>query len=206
VTDGDADRIGAVDSAGEFVSPHRILSLVARHLVEDKGMTGKIVKTLSTSVIVDRLAERLGLEVVTTPVGFKWIYEEMVAGGVLLGGEESGGIGIPSHVRERDGLLMALMLAEMMAQRSMGLGELVDDLFALTGPMEYGRVDLKLTPAVMEDFRAHARVDPTTRRPLSADRRTGSIKFLLGDVHGCCCGQQDRTARAVYAGLRQRAS
>ena len=85
-------------------------------------------------MLVDRLARHLGVEVVTTPVGFKWIYEEMVKGGVLIGGEESGGIGIPSHVRERDGLLMALLLAEMMAQRGQGLGELVDDLIAITGP------------------------------------------------------------------------
>jgi alpha-D-glucose phosphate-specific phosphoglucomutase len=152
ITDGDADRIGAADRTGTFVNPHRIIALVARHLFEDKGERGKIVKTLSTSVLIDRLANRLGLEVVTTPVGFKWIYEEMVKGGVMIGGEESGGIGIPSHVRERDGLLMALMLAEMMAQKGRGLGELVDDLLALTGPMEYGRVDLKLDPVVKDTF------------------------------------------------------
>jgi len=152
ITDGDADRIGAADRMGNFVNPHRIIALVARHLFEDKGERGKIVKTLSTSVLVDRLANRLGVEVVTTPIGFKWIYEEMVKGGVMIGGEESGGIGIPSHVRERDGLLMALMLAEMMASKQRGLGELVDDLLELTGPMEYGRVDLRLDPAVKDAF------------------------------------------------------
>ena len=122
VTDGDADRIGAVDRDGNFVSPHRIIGLVAQHLVEDKGQTGRIVKTLSTSVLVDRLARHLGVEVTTTAIGFKWIYNEMLAGDVLIGGEESGGIGIPTHVRERDGLLMSLMLAEMMGQRGKGLG------------------------------------------------------------------------------------
>ncbi|MDP2182329.1 MAG: phosphoglucomutase/phosphomannomutase family protein [Actinomycetota bacterium] len=152
ITDGDADRIGAADAYGNFVNPHRIICLVARHLVEDKGMRGRIVKTLSTSVLVDRLASHLGLQVVTTPVGFKWIYEEMVKGDVLIGGEESGGIGIPSHVRERDGLLMALMLAEMMGQRGKGLAELVEELFEVTGPMEYMRADLRLDPAVMEVF------------------------------------------------------
>ena len=95
ITDGDADRIGAADRTGAFVNPHRIIALVTRHLVEDRGMTGRVVKTLSTSVLVDRLCTQLGLEVTTTPVGFKWIYEEMVKGGVLIGGEESGGIGIP---------------------------------------------------------------------------------------------------------------
>ncbi len=184
VTDGDADRIGAIDAHGEFVNPHRIIALVTRHLVEDKGLTGKVVKTLSTSVIVDRLAARLGLDVVTTPVGFKWIYEEMVKGGVLIGGEESGGIGIPSHVRERDGLLMAMLLAEMMAQRGAGLGELVEDLFALTGPMEYGRVDLRLTPEAKEAFvatwpgLAPAQVGGVEVREIV---RADGIKFLLAD-------------------------
>ena len=184
ITDGDADRIGAADSHGEFVNPHRIIALVARHLFEDKGQRGKIVKTLSTSVLVDRLAQRLGLQVVTTPIGFKWIYEEMVKGGVMIGGEESGGIGIPSHVRERDGLLMALMLAEMMAQKSKGLGELVDDLLALTGPMEYRRVDLKLDPAVKEAFvAAIPSLAPTEVGGLAVREivRADGLKLLLPD-------------------------
>ena len=184
ITDGDADRIGALDASGAFVSPHRIIALVAWHLVEDKGLTGRIVKTLSTSVVVDRLALRLGLETVTTPVGFKWIYEEMVKGGVLLGGEESGGIGIPSHVRERDGLLMALLLVEMMAQRGRGLGELVEDLFALTGPMQYGRLDLRLDPAVMEDFVARMPgLSPAELAGLGVREviRVDGVKFLLPD-------------------------
>ncbi len=184
ITDGDADRIGAADRDGAFVNPHRIIALVARHLVEDRGMSGRIVKTLSTSVLVDRIAARLGLEVTTTPVGFKWIYEEMVKGDVLIGGEESGGIGMPSHVRERDGLLMALLLAEMMGQRKMGLGELVADLLDLTGPMEYGRVDLTLEPAVKDAFAA-AMPDlaPAVMAGLEVREivRVDGIKFLLPD-------------------------
>jgi phosphomannomutase len=184
ITDGDADRIGAADRQGNFVNPHRILGLVARHLIEDKGMSGKVVKTLSTSVLIDRLGERLGFQVVTTPVGFKWIYEEMVAGGVLVGGEESGGIGIPTHVRERDGLLMALLLAEMMAQRGKGLGELVADLFELTGPLEYNRVDLKLEPKVMDAFRAAMpKLAPAALAGLEVREilRIDGVKFLMPD-------------------------
>lgn len=183
-TDGDADRIGAADRNGAFVNPHRIIALVARHLFEDKGQTGRIVKTLSTSVIVDRLAARLGLEVTTTAVGFKWIYEEMVAGDVLIGGEESGGIGIPSHVRERDGLLMALLLSEMMAQRGVGLDQLVDDLFAVTGPMEYSRVDLRLTPDVKDAFLTAApTLSPSEVAGLAVHDivRADGVKFLLDD-------------------------
>ncbi len=184
ITDGDADRIGACDTHGEFVNPHRIICLVARHLSEDKGKTGRIVKTLSTSVLVDRLARHLGVEVTTTPVGFKWIYEEMVKGDVMIGGEESGGIGIPSHVRERDGLLMALLLAEMMAQKGKGLGELVEDLLAVTGPMEYTRADLKLTPEVKDAFLAAIpNMAPTQIAGFDVHDivRADGIKFLLPD-------------------------
>lgn len=184
ITDGDADRIGAADREGTFVNPHQIIGLVARHLIEDKGMSGRVVKTLSTSVLIDRLGQRLGFDVVTTPVGFKWIYEEMVAGGVLVGGEESGGIGVPSHVRERDGLLMALLLAEMMAQRGKGLGELVSDMFAITGPLEYGRVDLRLDIPMMDAFRAAMpTLAPSSLGGLEVREilRADGVKFLLPD-------------------------
>lgn len=184
ITDGDADRVGAADRHGAFVDPHRIICLVARHLAEDKGMSGRIVKTLSTSVLVDRVGAYLGLEVVTTPVGFKWIYEEMVRGDVLIGGEESGGIGIPGHVRERDGLLMSLMLAEMMAQHGRGLGELVEDLFAITGPMEYGRADLRVEPAVKDAFvERMSSLAPADVAGLAVGEilRGDGIKFLLPD-------------------------
>ena len=183
-TDGDADRIGACDSTGAFVNPQRIFSLVVRHLVEDRKMTGAVVKTLSTSVLVDRIAQRLGLEVRTTPIGFKLIYEEMLKGGVLIGGEESGGIGIPAHLMERDGLAMALLLTEMMAKGRKGLGELVEDLFALTGPMEYSRIDLRLEPDVMDAFVAAApTMDPKAVAGLEVRDivRIDGVKFMLPD-------------------------
>lgn len=184
VTDGDADRIGACDKHGAFVNPHRILALVIRHLVEDRGMKGSVVKTLSTSVIVDRLCAHLGLDVVTTPVGFKFIYEKMLEGDVLVGGEESGGIGIPFHVKERDGLAMALLLAEMMAQRGLSLDGLVEELFEITGPMEYRRVDLKLEPEVKDAFLTRvpelspARIADLEVRGIVRD---DGLKFLLPD-------------------------
>ena len=184
ITDGDADRIGAADTHGDFVNPHRIICLLARHLVENKGAKGRIVKTLSTSVLVDRLATHLGVEVTTTPVGFKWIYEEMLKGDVLIGGEESGGIGIPTHVRERDGLLMALLLTEMMAQSGKGLAELVQDLLAVTGPMEYLRSDLKLDQQTKDAFLAAIpQMEPTEVAGIAVRSitRADGIKFLLAD-------------------------
>jgi len=184
ITDGDADRIGAADRTGTFVNPHRIIGLVAWHLIKDRGLSGRIVKTLSTSVLVDRMAAALGATVTTTPIGFKWIYEEMLKGDVLLGGEESGGIGVPSHVRERDGLLMSLLLAEMMAQRGKGLGELVDEMLAITGPMEYGRIDLRLDPAVKDAFvGSWSTLAPAEIAgiPVHDIVRTDGVKFLLAD-------------------------
>lgn len=183
-TDGDADRIGAVDETGAFVNPHRIFSLVILHLAQDRGMSGAVVKTISTSVLIDRLCAHLGLECRTTPIGFKHIYEHMVEGGVLIGGEESGGIGIPEHVRERDGLAMALLLAEMMAQRGRTLAGLVEDLFAITGPREFNRLDLKLDPAVKDAFVAGipaATVTEIAGRPVLEAQTADGLKLLLPD-------------------------
>lgn len=184
VTDGDADRVGAMDEHGVFVNPHRIMCLLIRHLAEDKGLTGRIVKTISTSVLVDRLGVALGLPVTTTPVGFKWVYEQMLEGDVLIGGEESGGIGFPPHVRERDGLLMALFLVEMMARRGRTLGQLVGDLFEITGPMEYLRVDMKVDPETKASFlRRAATFEPREIAGLEVRGilRDDGLKFLLPD-------------------------
>jgi len=152
ITDGDADRIGATDSDGTFVSPHRILALIAAHLVEDKGLSGRVVRTMSGSNLIKRQCKRLGLELATTPVGFKWIYEEMLNGDVLIGGEESGGIGIPTHVRERDGLLMALLLIELMAQKRLSLKQLVDGMLEQLGNLDYQRRDLRISEEQKETF------------------------------------------------------
>jgi phosphomannomutase len=146
VTDGDADRIGAVDDMGTYVTSHRVLALLIGHLVEDRGQSGRVVRTQAGSNLLRRQCDRLGLTLITRPIGFKLIYEEMLKGDVLIGGEESGGIGIPSHVRERDGLLMALMLTELMAQKGKKLSELVDELLATLGALEYARRDLQLAP------------------------------------------------------------
>ncbi len=184
ITDGDADRIGGVDPAGNFVNPHRILALVISHLVEDKGQTGRVVRTVSGSNLIERQCERLGLPLVTTPVGFKWIYGEMVKGGVLVGGEESGGIGLPTHVCERDGLLMALILTEMMAQRQQRLDGLLDDMFAKIGRLEYARRDFKITPVQKDAFLTVVKEYSTRqligREVVEISRRDG-IKFTIAD-------------------------
>lgn len=187
INDGDADRIGAVDERGAFVNPHRIITLLVSHLAEDKGLSGRVVSTITASAMLARQCKRLGLELTSTPVGFKWIYAEMEKGDVMLGGEESGGIGIPGHVMERDGLLMALLLAETMAQRGMSLGQLIDDMFAKVGKLEFERRGLSITEEQMANFRAEvvAHYAPESicgKRVVAIDRRDGVKLSLEGDA------------------------
>ncbi|MEG0217144.1 MAG: phosphoglucosamine mutase [Raoultibacter sp.] len=183
INDGDADRIGAGDEHGNFVNPHRIITLLVAHLVEDKGLHGRVVSTITASALLARQCKRLGLELTSTPVGFKWIYAEMGKGDVMLGGEESGGIGIPSHVMERDGLLMALLLVETMAQRHMSLGQLVQDMCDTLGTLEFARRGLSITEEQMQHFRTEIVPNCSKqafcgKQVVAVDRRDG-VKFSL---------------------------
>lgn len=146
-TDGDADRVAALDAGGNFVDPHKIFALVFRHLVERRSLTGGVAKTFSVSKMIDHMAERYGVELVETPIGFKYIAELMLERDLLMGGEESGGIGIRPHLAERDGLLLSLLLAEIVALEGKPLAECVADLQKEFGPLHYRRVDLPLDPA-----------------------------------------------------------
>ena len=186
INDGDADRIGAGDSRGNFVNPHRIIALITQHMV-DRGETGKVVSTVTASALLERLCRKLGLEYISTPVGFKWIYGEMERGGVMVGGEESGGIGLPEHVKERDGLLMALLLTEMMAQTGKDLGTLVDEMLDELGRLEFTRRGLSVTDEQMDNFRTN--IIPTLApeevigiRVKDIDRRDGVKLLLDGDA------------------------
>lgn len=145
LTDGDADRAGAVDENGNFITTHEVFSLLVRHVVENKKWTGKILKSISTTMLIDRLGEKYGLPVVTTKVGFKYISPAMKEPGVLVGGEESGGFGFPIHIPERDGLLSGLLLLEYMAVTGKSLGQLVHELQEKFGPCRYRRMDLHLS-------------------------------------------------------------
>ncbi|MBZ5543350.1 MAG: phosphoglucomutase/phosphomannomutase family protein [Acidobacteriia bacterium] len=143
-TDGDGDRVGAIDRDGSFVDSHKIFSILLRHLVEDLGMRGEVVKTFSTTQMIDKLARKHQLPLHVTPIGFKYVCDLMLARDVLIGGEESGGIGIKGHLPERDGVLNSLYLAEVMAEKSRSLGDLIRELSQEFGPHEYGRVDLEI--------------------------------------------------------------
>uniref|UniRef100_UPI00257E9ABA phosphoglucomutase/phosphomannomutase family protein n=1 Tax=Oceanithermus sp. TaxID=2268145 RepID=UPI00257E9ABA len=151
VTDGDADRIGAVLAGGVYFNSHQIFAVLLRHL-HRKGLRGRVVKTFSVSQVVDRLAEKLGLEVVTTPVGFKYITDEFLKGDVLIGGEESGGIGVAGHIPERDGLLNALLLLESVVTSGRSLGEQFAEIEELVGLKHaFDRLDLKVASPEARD-------------------------------------------------------
>ena len=150
--DGDGDRVGAVNERGELVSAQKIIALILGGLVKLKGKHGRVVITTSGSTLVRREAAMLGCPVTETPIGFKWIYGEMLKGDVLLGAEESGGIGVADHLLERDGLYVALLLCELMAHTGKTLGQLVETLEDKVGCMEYGRRDLRIDGVSLQMF------------------------------------------------------
>jgi alpha-D-glucose phosphate-specific phosphoglucomutase len=168
-TDGDGDRIGAMDAHGDFVDPHHIFALALRYLVEGRGWSGTVVRSVSTTRMVDRLAARYDLPLVETPVGFNHIADHMLGGDVLIGGEESGGMSIKGHIPEGDGVLMGLLLLEAISAAGVPLHELVAQLQADVGPAYYTRCDIPL------------------RRPVA---KAQMVTRLTEDVPGSLGGQQ----------------
>jgi len=140
--DGDADRIALFDENGTFVDSHRILSLLVKYLHQEKGHSGTIVKTFSTTDMLNKQAEKYGLPIEVTPIGFKYIAELIVNGDVIAGGEESGGLSVKGHLPERDGLYIGLLMTEMMVKSGKKLSELVQELFDEFGDHAYYRNDL----------------------------------------------------------------
>jgi alpha-D-glucose phosphate-specific phosphoglucomutase len=184
-TDGDADRLGAVDAKGQFVDPHRIFALVLRYLIEKRGWQGKVVRTVSTTRMIDRIAARYGLPLVETPVGFNHIADLMIADGVLMGGEESGGMSIHGHIPEGDGVLMGLLLLEVMAEARVPLDEIVADLLTQYGPAQYARTDIMLTRPVAKQQMVRLLVDkaPAAIAGVAVEdvQTTEGVKYYLDD-------------------------
>jgi len=144
-TDGDGDRIGAVDATGRFVDPQKIFCLVLRHLVEERRLSGAVVKTVSTTHAANVMAERYGLPLFETPVGFNHICNLILKNDVLIGGEESGSITIKGHIPEADGILMALLLMEIMAAHEEPLHVIIDKMMQEIGPFRYAREDVPVS-------------------------------------------------------------
>jgi phosphomannomutase len=143
-TDGDADRIGAMDERGVFVDPHKIMALSLSYLAEKRGLKGSVVRTVSTTRMIDLLAGRYGQPLYETPVGFNHIADYMLKEKVLIGGEESGGISFQGHIPEGDGIIMGLLMTEIVAESGVTLSELVANLLEDVGPAVYARRDQRL--------------------------------------------------------------
>ncbi len=184
-TDGDADRIGAMDGHGRFVDPHKIMALSLRYLVEKRGWRGAVVRTVSTTRMIDRLAKEYGLTLYETPVGFNHIADYMMKENVLIGGEESGGISFKGHIPEGDGPAMGLLLTEVIAVLGKPLHELVDDLLKMVGPAHYARTDLRLRrpvskPEMVAQLRAQAPAELAGQKVTEVNDRDG-VKYILAD-------------------------
>jgi phosphomannomutase len=144
-TDGDADRVGALDENGAFVDSHRIFAILLKYLVTEKHMKGEIAKSISVSSMVNKMCAKYGLKLHETPVGFKHLCRLMTERDILIAAEESGGLGLKGHLPERDGIYVGLLLAEVMAARKRKLSELVEELMIEFGWHYYNRIDAHLT-------------------------------------------------------------
>ena len=182
-TDGDADRFGIVDKGGEFVSANHVLALVFRYLIEEKGLRGGVARSVATTHLLDRLAHHFDRPVYETPVGFKFVGQYILEDKVALGGEESAGLSIRGHVPEKDGILACLLVAEMVAKTGASLGELLEDLFRLVGPLYSKRVNIPLTPTLKEHLHERLKAHPETLAGKKVEDviTIDGTKFLLED-------------------------
>lgn len=183
--DGDGDRIGAMDANGTFINPHQIFSLLLWHLAGTRKLPGDVAKTFSTTKMIDEIAQRFGRKVWETPIGFKYICDLMLERDILIGGEESGGIGTKLHLPERDATVSALLLAEVIAWHGKSLGELISMLHAEFGEHHYGRVDLELRPGQKEkaiDYFSREDVTRLLEWPVVGRENMDGIKLYLGGI------------------------
>jgi alpha-D-glucose phosphate-specific phosphoglucomutase len=183
--DGDGDRIGAIDRTGAFINPHQILALLVWHLAGTRNLPGEIAKTFSVTKLIDKLAAKFQRKLHEVPIGFKYICELMLEQNILIGGEESGGIGTSLYLPERDATVSALFLAELMAWHDKSLGELLAALHAEFGEYHYGRVDLHVTQTQKQRAVAHfsnGHVSKILGWPIVGREDMDGIKVYLGEV------------------------
>src|SRR5580693_523148 len=181
-TDGDADRIGAAAEDGSFVDSHKIFCVLLRWLLERKKWPGDVVRGFNTTRMLDRIAAKHGRKIYETKIGFKYIADLMMEREILIGGEESGGIGYSRYLPERDGVLNCLLLANVMAEEGKPLGQLVADLQREFGPHFYGRRDLHIAEEIKQGAIQRARADDTRRLGRYAvlkKENLDGIKFFL---------------------------
>jgi len=183
--DGDGDRIGAIDRDGSFINPHQIFALLVWHLIGTRKIPGEIAKTFSVTKLIDALAHKFKRKVHEVPIGFKYICELMLEQNILIGGEESGGIGTSLYLPERDATVSALLLAELMAWHGKSLGELLSILHREFGEFHYDRIDLDVKAAQKQKVIAHFS-DEKLRQfqewPIARRENMDGIKLYLGDI------------------------
>ena len=183
--DGDGDRIGAIDRDGTFINPHQIFSLLVWHLIGTRGLAGDIAKTFSVTKLIDALANKFSRKLHEVAIGFKYICELMLEQNILIGGEESGGIGTNLYLPERDATVSALLLAELMAWHGKSLGELIATLHKEFGEHHYGRIDLDVRRAQKEKAVAHFSSEKLRQFngwPVQRRENLDGIKIYLGDL------------------------
>jgi len=183
-TDGDADRIGATDEHGDFVDPHKIYCVLLSWVLKYKGWPGAVTRAFNTTKMLDRICAKHGRELIEHGIGFKYVCDLMLEREIVMGGEESGGIGFQRHLPERDGLLNSLLLANVTAQEGKTLGQLVADLQAEYGEHQYGRIDLHISDDVKNGAIARARAlktgDPVLAgMPILRQENLDGVKFFL---------------------------
>jgi alpha-D-glucose phosphate-specific phosphoglucomutase len=183
--DGDGDRIGAIDRDGSFVNPHQILALLVWHLVGTRKLPGDIAKTFSVTKLIDKLAAKYNRKLHEVPIGFKYICELMLEQNILIGGEESGGIGTSLYLPERDATVSALLLAELMAWHGKSLVELLGVLHREFGEFHYGRIDLDVKPEQKQkalDYFSNGKLKTLEDWPIVRREDMDGIKVYLGEI------------------------
>ena len=183
--DGDGDRFGIVDSLGVYLSPNQVISLLAYYLLSKRGFKGKVARTVATTHLLDDISEDLGEGSVETPVGFKWICEEMLNGDIVIGGEESGGLSIKGHIPEKDGILACFLVLEMLAEfKKEPLSKILDRVQDRYGHRYGIRLDLRLSKERKEEVLEQFRNDPPGEIEgvsVSDVRTLDGIKLVLED-------------------------
>ncbi len=181
ITDGDADRIGAVDERGRVVDAHKIYAILLSWMLERKGWPGDVTRAFNTTKMLDRIAAKHGRRLHEHGIGFKYVCELMLTEDILIGGEESGGIGISRHLPERDGLLNSLLIANVMADERKTLGELVEGLQEEFGEHQYGRIDMHIDEGLKRSAiaRASAGVGEFAGMKVERVETMDGIKFYL---------------------------
>ncbi|MBK9216822.1 MAG: phosphoglucomutase/phosphomannomutase family protein [Chloracidobacterium sp.] len=182
-TDGDGDRFGVIDSNGAFITPNQLIALLTDYLVESRGWTLGVARSVATTHMVDRVANARGIRLYETPVGFKFIGELINKDEIVLGGEESAGLSIRGHYPEKDGILACLLAAEAVAARGASLTEQLDELYAKVGKLESGRIGVKLTPEVAGKLKEKLAEEPTEigGRRIEKINRIDGVKFLFAN-------------------------